>query len=70
MMIFNKISKYVYIFFCRPETVPEISLEELEEPLLSTSSANDSAIAVESEVRKMIFFLKIVQVTNFKKHKS
>jgi len=33
----------------RPEIVPEISLEELEEPLLSASSTNDSAIAVESE---------------------
>ena len=37
--------------------VPEISLEELEEPLLTTSSTNDSAIAVESEVRNV--FLSI-----------
>ena len=58
-----------FFLFCRPEIVPEISLEELEEPLLSTSSANDSAIAVESEVWKMKTFQKIVQVTKFKKYK-
>ena len=55
MMIFYKMSTYIPVifFFCRPEIVPEISLEELEEPLLSASSTNDSAIAVESEVRKL-----------------
>ena len=65
MIIFN-----IFFLFCRPEIVPEISLEELEEPLLSTSSANDSAIAVESEVWKMKIFQKIVQVTKFKKYKQ
>ena len=49
----------VIYFFCRPEIVPEISLEELEEPLLSASSTNDSAIAVESEVRKLEIFQKV-----------
>ena len=45
--------------------VPEISLEELEEPLLTTSSTNDSAIAVESEVRNVFCqFLKVTVVSN------
>ena len=51
---------FFLFLFCRPEIVPEISLEELEEPLLSTSSTNDSAIAVESEVRKLEVFQKVV----------
>ena len=61
MTIFN----IFFLLFCRPETVPEISLEELEEPLLSTSSNNDSAIAVESEVKKLKIFQKDITCVSF-----